>query len=147
MDDAVIFQLYLPEAAAAACAAQLRLLTQDPASSTPSPLLGIANFEAAVHLPDQLLALGSEGSGSDGITGVADDLAQLQHTFSQHFSLPCQTQLEANVRHRAFQAFLKAVVERRCQHVELWLKENMASFLEDAEALTVQVSDLLQRWS
>ena len=41
--------------------------------------------------------------------------------------------------HGAFRAFLRAVVERRSQHVALWLNENMASFPDDPEALAVQV--------
>lgn len=63
----------------------------------------------------------------------------LQQHFSSLFDLPQDSQQSFAVRKGAFCAFLKAILERRSQHVALWLSENMATFLEDPEALTIQV--------
>lgn len=146
VDQALRFQLFLPDAAAAGPAVKLHSLTQDLAASSASPILGLANFEATVDsLPDDQICLGSEAAGSGDIIHVPEDLAELKSTFDRLFSVPRSSQQGSGVWHRAFQAFLKALVERRSQHVELWLSENMAAFPEDVEALTVQVGATSER--
>lgn len=139
-DDTLAFPVYLPSPAAAGSAVQLEPLT--PGATAGSAILGIANYEARVQLPDHAMALGSEEPGTGAIANVAGDLAELQRTFSQLLPLPRASQQEFGVWHSAFRAFVKAVVERRGQHVELWLNTNMASFLDDPEALAIQVGRL-----
>jgi hypothetical protein len=68
----------------------------------------------------------------------------LQKHFSSFFDLPQDSQQSFAVRKGAFCAFLKAILERRSQHVAQWLSENMAAFLDDPEALAIQVRSYLQ---
>jgi len=63
----------------------------------------------------------------------------LQELFGILFDLQQDSQQSFAVRKNAFSAFLAAILEMRGQHVALWLSENMAAFLEDPEALTIQV--------
>jgi hypothetical protein len=66
-------------------------------------------------------------------------LTGLGQLFSSYFDMPQDSQQGFTVRKNAFSSFLKAILERRSQQVATWLKDNMASFLKDPEAINIQV--------
>ena len=77
--DQLVFHIYLPSEADAQPSVHLRPLAHDSIASHAAPLLGIANYEATLHLPDSSIALGSEDPDSGNITSVAADLTGAEH--------------------------------------------------------------------
>ncbi|KAK9798911.1 hypothetical protein WJX73_008623 [Symbiochloris irregularis] len=139
-DDVLTFPVCLLEGADTVdSSVQLKPLAPGADPSPASTILGIANFEASVILPDHALPLGSEDAGTGAINHVGQDLAKLRATFCDLFGQAPRTHQDFSTWYGSLRAFLKAVVERRSQHVDLWLRTNMASFLEDPEALAIQV--------
>lgn len=139
LSEALTFQLFLPEGATVASSVQLKPLAGDNTAAF-TPIVGIANQEATVQLPDHDICLGKGEASSGAIANMAEDMQKLQVIFSALFPLPQASQQDFGIWHGAFRAFVKGVTERRSQHVELWLNENMSTFLDDPEALSIKVS-------
>ena len=63
----------------------------------------------------------------------------LKNTFKAAFNLTSDVLQNISNWHGAVRSLDKAIMERRGHHIEIWLKENMAAFLEDPEAVAIQV--------